>query len=253
MRKVLFGIILLAAIFGLYRWRKVNAPNSSSAGGELVITQRTEPASFNRIVVPQFGTELVSRLINGYLIRVNRQTGEIQPWLASSWKVADDGMTHTMTLRRRSRTACRSHPPTWCSRSARAATEARERHRDRHAHRRKNPYCARSMPAVAATFPPSIRASPFSTRCRSCRATSSRRARRGHCRGGTASPASDFAGLSPFTLVAWPDSMWRVVKNPRYWEKDAAGHQLPYLDSLQSISFPENAEMLRLQSGTRIW
>ena len=54
MRKILFGIILLAAILGLYRWSKTNQPAGATAGGELVITQRTEPASFNRIAAPQF-------------------------------------------------------------------------------------------------------------------------------------------------------------------------------------------------------
>ena len=39
-------------------------------------------------------------------------------------------------------------------------------------------------------------------------------------------------------------------RNPRYWKKDAAGIQLPYLDQVVLEIVPDqNAELVRLQSG----
>ena len=68
--------------------------------------------------------------------------------------------------------------------------------------------------------------------------------------GPTTAPA-DLAGLGPFVVQEYKAGE-RVVlaRNPRYWRKDAAGTQLPYLDRLTlEITPDQNAELLRIQSG----
>src|SRR5690349_8021810 len=99
MRKTLFAVIVFLAVFGLYRWSTDRRPAAEAAGGQLVITQRTEPSSFNRLVAPQQGTEIASRLTNATLIRVDRPTGVVEPALATEWTLAADGLSYTMKLR----------------------------------------------------------------------------------------------------------------------------------------------------------
>ncbi len=56
-------------------------------------------------------------------------------------------------------------------------------------------------------------------------------------------------GTGPFQLVAWEEGQALVMKkNPHYFEKDSAGHRLPYLDGIK-ISFLENkaTEFLEFQ------
>jgi len=41
-----------------------------------------------------------------------------------------------------------------------------------------------------------------------------------------------------------------MVRNPDYWEKDAAGNQLPYVDEFRQVTIPEQAaQIAALTSG----
>ena len=66
-----------------------------------------------------------------------------------------------------------------------------------------------------------------------------------------ATPPSEIAGLGPFVLVEHASGQRLVfARNPRYWRKDAAGAQLPYLDKLTVLIVPDqNTEALRMQTG----
>lgn len=58
-------------------------------------------------------------------------------------------------------------------------------------------------------------------------------------------------GTGPFMFHYWDEGNILVLrKNPRYWEKDAAGRQLPYLDGVE-VSFHETRamEFLLLKQG----
>jgi len=68
--------------------------------------------------------------------------------------------------------------------------------------------------------------------------------------GPTVTPAS-MAGLGPFVLQEYKAGERLVfARNQRYWRKDAAGTQLPYLDRLTiEITPDQNTELLRVQSG----
>ena len=95
-------IFLVAFVFALAAtWYLLKGPKgvSGTSGGRLVATQRTEPNSYNRFMSPIFPVELVSRLINPPLVRVNRATGALEPALATSWTASPDGLTYTLSLR----------------------------------------------------------------------------------------------------------------------------------------------------------
>ena len=68
-------------------------------GGQIVGSIRSEPRSFNRLLARDQASDLVSLLIHGRLIRTNRVTFELEPWLAERWESSADGLTHTLHLR----------------------------------------------------------------------------------------------------------------------------------------------------------
>jgi peptide/nickel transport system substrate-binding protein len=261
MRKTFSAIVVFLALFGLYRWysARSTAGGGNAGGGQLVITQRTEPTSFNRIAVPEFGTELFSRLTNGYLIRVDRPTGEVQPSLATSWKLADDGMTYTMTLR----DAVYSDGTPFTAADVvftfRALYDPRVASAIASGMKVADaPILVRAIddrtvvlkfPAIYGPGLSILDALPILPRHKLEAAFT---AGTFPAAWGASAPMSDFAALGPFMLserVAGQHLTF--VKNPKYWGKDAAGTPLPYLDSIKVDFVPEqNAEMLRLEAGT---
>ena len=58
-------------------------------------------------------------------------------------------------------------------------------------------------------------------------------------------------GTGPFKMSAWSQTELTVVKNTTYWRKDAAGVQLPYLDSIKFVYAKESAQRANgVKSGT---
>ena len=70
-------------------------------GGELVASIRSEPPTYNRYVTAGAvaATDVVTFLTQARLVRVNRSTDELEPWLAEGWTSSPDGLTYTITLR----------------------------------------------------------------------------------------------------------------------------------------------------------
>ncbi len=58
-------------------------------------------------------------------------------------------------------------------------------------------------------------------------------------------------GTGPFKFVSWtPDSNLVVERNPDYWQKDANGQQLPYLDRIEFRPIPDDgARTASIQTG----
>jgi peptide/nickel transport system substrate-binding protein len=67
----------------------------------------------------------------------------------------------------------------------------------------------------------------------------------------TTSCADNLIGTGPFKKVDWvPNQKFEAEKNPDYWATDAAGEQLPYLDSITFQPIVEvDQRMNALQSG----
>src|SRR6185369_12688180 len=68
-------------------------------GGSLVVSVRNEPRSFNRLVPRETTTDLLSNFTQAKLVRINRVTQDVEPWLAESWTRSDDGRRFTLKLR----------------------------------------------------------------------------------------------------------------------------------------------------------
>ena len=69
-------------------------------GGSLVATMRSEPRTFNPHAGRDFASSLVIGLTHARLLRVNRATQQLEPWLAEKYACSPDGLTCTLKLRR---------------------------------------------------------------------------------------------------------------------------------------------------------
>lgn len=72
---------------------------SSQHGGQLVDTTTSDPRSFNDITAKETSTSAVTSLIFEGLTTVNAHSLKIEPHLAKSWSVSDDGLIWTFVLR----------------------------------------------------------------------------------------------------------------------------------------------------------
>src|SRR5258707_2519793 len=107
LNRLLLLSVALAAI-GAAGCRSDSPPHSTATaskgavarGGELLVSVRSEPRSFNRHAARDSTTNLVSKLTQASLIRVNQATQAVEPWLAESWTTAPDGRQVTLRLAR---------------------------------------------------------------------------------------------------------------------------------------------------------
>ena len=95
-------VALAASVYSIYR----SGPSSSTPkapnqqrGGQLVVSIRSELRSYNRLTSRDQNTEVVSLLTQGRLVRINRSTFDLEPWLAERWESSPDGRTYTLHLR----------------------------------------------------------------------------------------------------------------------------------------------------------
>lgn len=210
-------------------------------GGELRFCLYSEPKTFDPLLVADTSSEQVRYLTAGVLIRVNRLTQQLQPELATSWRVSAGGRTISFKLRRnlafsdgtpfsaadvvytfRKLFDPALHVPTADAFGPDAAKAKSE-----------NP----SADEVTFTFPTAIASME---RLFDQVGIESRK-----------SPKKEMATLGPFYVVSYkPGSEVLLARNPHYWKRDAQGRQLPLLDSVR-LSIQQNREMeiVRFQKG----
>jgi peptide/nickel transport system substrate-binding protein len=213
----------------------------AQSGGELHFCLRSEPKTFNPLLAADDASETVRYLTGGVLVRVNRLTQDLEPGLATSWKVSDGGKTITFQLRDGLRfsdgTAFSTddvaytiqqlmdpamHSPTGDSfRSSEGKVETRVLPKNR----------------ISVMFPAPI--AGLDRLFDQVAIMSSK------------SPQKEMAVLGPYYV--WENkagSYLTLKRNPNYWEKDSAGRPLPYIDSVRlDIQQNRDIEMLRLQRG----
>ena len=203
--------------------------------------------------------DLIGRLTYGQLVRINRATWEIEPWLAESWTSSADGLRYILKLRPNVAFSD-GHPFTAddvvfsfaAVYDEKTASPISETVRVGGKPLRVE---APDAQTVVITFP-----SPFGPGLRildNLWILPKHRLERALKEGtlakawGLATPVRDLVSLGPFVLSAFePGQRLVFARNPRYWRKDASGKSLPYLDRLTLEIVPEqDAETLRLQSG----
>jgi peptide/nickel transport system substrate-binding protein len=245
-----------------------NAPVSPRRGGELVAAIRQDPPTFNRYA-PQGAdntVEAISQLVDGKLVRVDRLTGELQPWLAERWTESEDHLTFTLTLRDGLKWSD-GQPFTSADVlfTFQVVYDARLNSPIRSAMLVADKPIAASSPdprTVVLTFPapygPGLRVLDNLTILPRHKLEAALGAGTIADAWGTAVAASDVVGMGPFRLTGYaPAERVTFERNPHYWRK-ASGFglqsseevQLPYLDTLTlAIVRDQNTEILRIENG----
>jgi peptide/nickel transport system substrate-binding protein len=215
--------------------------SSAQSGGQLRFCLRSEPRTLNPVLVADDASETVRYLTGGVLIRLNRSTQELEPELATSWKVSDNGKTISFKLRQNVRYSDGTpfsaedvaetiqqlmdpalHTPTgdsFRSGEGKVITQVVGRNQ------------------VVVTFPaPVVGLDKLLDQVAIMSATS---------------PEKEMAVLGPYYVAENKAGSYLLLKrNPNYWKHDAAGRQLPYIDSVRlDIQQNRDIEMLRLVRG----
>jgi peptide/nickel transport system substrate-binding protein len=266
-RPLVIGLILaLVATAALAGWCLRGAPAGEgridiARGGELRALIRSEPATYVRPAEqdPTAAGEVLSVLTEGRLVRVNRITDDVEPWLAAEWTESDDRRTYTLRLREGVRF---SDGAPFTSADVLFSLRVVYDPAVRSSLRADlmvagEPLVAEALDerTVAIHFP-----EPFAPGIRvlaNLRVIPRHKLEPALDRGelaevwSTARGHDGIAGLGPFVLANHTSGQRLVLtRNPHYWRRDAEGVQLPYLDTLTLLVVPDtNTEALRLQSG----
>jgi peptide/nickel transport system substrate-binding protein len=264
-RRTMLGVVgaaVLALLTGCGGGRPpadATAPHAAVRGGQLVASIHADPRSFNRYVARDQSTDLLAMLTQGTLVRVNRSSFDVEPWLADRWEAAADGRSYVVHLRQ---------GVTWSDGvpltsadvvfSAAAVFDARTdsvlagsllvggqpiRVEALDAQAVVVRFAAPSGPGIRILD--NLPILPKHVLGDTLRDGSFARA------WGTATPPALLVGTGPFVLREYrPGQQLVFERNPRYWRHAADGTPLPYLDRLVLEVVPDqDAEVLRLESG----
>src|SRR5579862_97747 len=213
----------------------------AQSGGELHFCLRSEPKTLNPLLAADDASETVRYLTGGVLVRVNRLTQDLEPEIATSWKVSKDGKQITFKLRSGISFSDGTpfsaddvaytvqqlmdpalHSPTgdsFRSGEGRVVTSVAKGNR------------------ITITFP-----APVAGLDKLFDQVAIMSAR---------SPQKEKAVLGPYYLADWKAGSYLLLKrNPNYWKQDAAGHRLPLIDTVRiDVQQNRDTEMLRLLRG----
>ena len=271
--RILIGVALAALLLyyvaapGYFRRparesrESVSAPDAKPRhGGQIVASIRSAPRSFNRLVARDQQSEVVSILLQGRLLRVNRATFEVEPWLAERWESSADGLTHTFHLRPNltwSDGVSFSSADVLFSLQAALDPEVKSVAAVGLVAGGK-PITATAPDANTVVFAFAAPVGPGVAILDALPILPKHKLGAALAAGTFASawdastPPGDLVGMGPFILREHtPGERLVFERNPRYWRTAADGSRLPYLDRIILEVVPEqNAELLRLTSGT---
>jgi peptide/nickel transport system substrate-binding protein len=236
------------------------ATSAPRRGGQLVASARGVPRSFNRLVAGDQPSDTFSMLTQGSLVRMNRATFELEPWLAEKWESTSDGRTHTLHLRK---------GVTWSDGTPFTSADVLFTFEAMYDKKVESVVASSVMPGGK---PVEVTAPDASTVVLTYAQQSGsgvalldmvpilpKHKLEGALKAGTfskvwdtAATPSDIVGTGPFVLREFkPGERIVLDRNPHYWRTGADGQKLPYLDRFILQFIPEqNAELLALQAGT---
>jgi peptide/nickel transport system substrate-binding protein len=268
--RALLVLLLVGGLIGWSWWAQRSSrpepPGAGSTaaaqptrGGRLVASIRGEPRSFNRLVARDYVSEVVALLTQARLVRVNRASQQVEPWLAERWTTSPDGRAFTLSLRPDLQwsdgTPFSASDVAFTVRATEALAKAGQLAISLQVDGAPITVETPDPHTVVVTLPrpfgagirlldnlvilPRHRLEPALIAGTLAQAWST-----------TTSPA-EIVGMGPFRLASY-DAGQRLTfeRNPHFWRRDDQGEALPYLDSVVLEIVPDqNTELLRLQAG----
>jgi len=231
------GIMLRNGLLALVLLTYAHAQRAA----ELRFSAHADPKTFDPLLATEEVSEMIRYLTGGVLIRSNRQTQQLEPELATSWKVLDQGKRIDFVLRRK---VMFSDGAPFGAADVVATL-----------HRLMSPGLASGVADLFRSAGGEIRAEAnganevsvvFSTPVADLARLFDQLA---------ISPARpvplETAVLGPFVLQDHKSGQYVLLKrNPHYWKTDAAGQRLPYLDSIRlDVLANRETELLRFRRG----
>jgi peptide/nickel transport system substrate-binding protein len=210
-------------------------------GGELRFCLRSDPKTFNPVAVMDDASEVVRYLTGGVLVRVNRQTQQLEPELATSWKIADGGRTITFTLRKNQYfsdgTPFTGQDVAFTVRQLmdpNLHSVTGDQFRSGHGDVTTKVV---SSNKVSITFPAPV--AGLDRQFDQVAIMSSK------------SPKKEKAVLGPFYVADYkPGAFVYLRRNENYWKRDSAGRKLPLLEAVKlDIQPNRDIELMRFRRG----
>ena len=255
--KLRFSVFLLSIL--VLSACQHTTPSTSAELQRLIVTKSAGPKTFNRLFSADDQTHTITGCLHGALVRINRQTQQTEPELATSWQASPDGRTLTFRLRRDAQFSDgqpfmaadvlftfqvindpKITAPVSSSFSFNGQRTMVEKVDDE---------------TVRFTFPAPLAAAE---RLFDGVSMLSQHALEAAYREGRIEQAMSLAaapeqviGLGPFKLKSYQAGQ-RVVlaRNEHYWKKDASGSRLPLADELIFEIVPDRAaQLLKFQNG----
>jgi peptide/nickel transport system substrate-binding protein len=229
------------------------------AGGRVVVSLRAEPKTLNPLTAADAPSREVIGAMQADLVHINRGTQLTEPALAKSWKVSQDGLQYTLTLRKGLRFS--DGQPL----DADDVLFSVRVYLDENAHATQRdllivggkPITVRKVDAWTVVFQ---LAKPYGAgeRLFDGLAILPRHLLEKPYQDGKLSewgtlstPANQWAGAGPYRLKEYtPGQKLVLERNPFYWKSDTKANRLPYLNELVFLFVPSaDAQVLRFQSG----
>ena len=213
----------------------------AQGGGQLRFCLRSEPKTFDPLKVEDDASGAIRYLTGGVLVRVNRQTQDLEPGLAISWKVSKDGRQIWFRLR----SGISFSDGT--SFSAEDVAYTMQQLMDPALHSATGDAFRSGAGSVETKV---ISPSQISIRFPAPVAGLDRLFDQVAILS-ERSPKKEMAVLGPFMVADYkPGASVLLKRNPNYWKTDEQGRRLPYLDSIQlDIQPNRDVEMLRFKRG----
>jgi peptide/nickel transport system substrate-binding protein len=213
----------------------------AQGGGQLHFCLHSEPKTFDPVLVEDDASERVRYVTGGFLLRLNRLTQELEPEVATSWKLSKDGRTISFQLRE----GLHFSDGTPFSAADVAFTMQRMMDPSLHSATGDAFRSGEGKVQTQITGPNKISvtfAAPVASLDRKFDQVAILSAK---------SPKKEMAVLGPFYVADYKAGASLLLnRNPNYWKHDEHGRQLPYLDSIRlDIQQNRDTEMLRFLRG----
>ncbi|PYT96944.1 MAG: hypothetical protein DMG38_21665 [Acidobacteria bacterium] len=214
-------------------------PAKPQSGGELRFVLRSEPKTFDPMLVDEEASETIRYLTGGVLIRVNRKTQALEPELAVSWKVSEGGKKISF----RAREGLLFSDGTPFTAEDVAFTMQKLMNPDLHSPTGDSFRSSQGPVRVTTANPRDVTIEFPAPVAGLERLFDQVAVVSSH------SPKKEAAVLGPFVVAEYKSGSYVLLKrNPLYWKKDARGRRLPYLDSIRlDIQQNRDLELLRFK------